>query len=113
MLGFDEARESHERMYSDRDTYDSHHHKTNHDLIAGGAAFEAMKMFENHQRREVKHGFAKDLLAGIAGAEVDKLFQHKHLDDHEHDRDRTRHEAMRQAEYLYDTQYGGYEQYDP
>jgi Protein of unknown function (DUF3759) len=40
------------------------------------ASFEAIKAWEDHQRREgktVSHGFAKELLAGFAGAEIDKL----------------------------------------
>jgi hypothetical protein len=61
-----------------------HKPKFSHELVAGAASFEAMRMFENSQRKEgksVSHGFAKELLAGIAGGEVDKLFETKGLDE--------------------------------
>ena len=51
--------------------------------MAGGAAFAAMHEWENHQKNEgqaVNHGFAKEAVAGIAGAEVDKLFETHGLD---------------------------------
>jgi len=75
-----------------------------HELVAGGAAFAGFKAFEDHQRSEgtfyipvlchstcsnklthplfspgkpVSHQFAKELLAGFAGAEVDKLAETK------------------------------------
>ena len=52
-------------------------------MIAGGAAFAGFKAFEDHQRREgktVNHAFAKELLAGFAAAEVDKLAETKGAD---------------------------------
>jgi hypothetical protein len=45
-------------------------------LFCSLASFEAVKAWEDHQRREgktVNHSFAKELLAGFVGAEVDKL----------------------------------------
>lgn len=51
-----------------------------HEVIAGGAAFAGFKMFEDHQRKEgktVNHAFAKELLAGFVGGEVDKLAETK------------------------------------
>jgi hypothetical protein len=50
-------------------------------LVAGGAAFAGFKAFEDHQRKEgkpVSHQFAKELLAGFAGAEVDKIVRNTH-----------------------------------
>lgn len=65
-----------------------------HELVAGAASFEGMKLFEDNQRKQgthrdrlapfshlahidlgkpVSHAFAKELLAGFAGGEVDKL----------------------------------------
>ena len=46
------------------------------ELIAGAASFEGFKLYEDHQRSEgkvVNHQFAKELLAGFVGGEVDKL----------------------------------------
>jgi hypothetical protein len=51
------------------------------------------------------------MLAGLAGAEVDKLFETKGLD--EYDREKAKRHAKMQAEKLYDQQYGQYDQYDP
>lgn len=59
----------------------------------------------------VQHQFAKEMLAGLAGAEVDKLAETKGLD--ELDRERAKHQAKKQTEYLYDEQYGNMDQYDP
>jgi hypothetical protein len=51
-------------------------------------------------------------LAGLAGAEVDKLFETKGLD--ELDREKAKHKAKKQAQELYEQQYeNNYDQYDP
>lgn len=49
MFGFDEAREKRDEIYGGR--HESH---LSHEVLAGGAAFEAMKLFEDKQRREGK-----------------------------------------------------------
>ena len=59
----------------------------------------------------MSHGFAKELVAGIAGAEVDKLFETKGLTAL--DREEARRRASRRAEDMYDAQYGAHSQYDP
>lgn len=59
----------------------------------------------------VKHGFAKELLVGIAAAEVDKLAETKGMDFM--DKERAKHHAKKQAEHLYDEQYGDLDEYDP
>ncbi|KAI2470244.1 hypothetical protein F4781DRAFT_180937 [Annulohypoxylon bovei var. microspora] len=110
MFGFDDAKSQRDEIYDGQ----PHESKLSHELIGGGAAFEAMKLFEDRQRKEgktVNHGFAKEVLAGIAGAEVDKLFETKGLDFI--DREKAKHHAKKQAEHLYEQQYGGQDQYDP
>ena len=60
----------------------THEAKFSHELVAGAASFEAMKVFENHQRQDgqaVSHGTAKELLAAFAGAEVGKAASSLHL----------------------------------
>ncbi|KAI4591528.1 hypothetical protein LQW54_010041 [Pestalotiopsis sp. IQ-011] len=107
---FDNNRDSHQEVYGDG----GHEAKFSHELVGGAAAFEAMKLFEDKQRREgktVSHGFAKEMLAGIAGGEVDKLFETKGLD--EIDREKAKRHAKQQAEQMYDDHYGGQDQYDP
>ena len=56
--------------------------------------------------KQVSHGFAKELIAGFAGAEVDKLAETKGLDFL--DREKAKHHTKRQAEHLYEEQYGQY-----
>jgi hypothetical protein len=133
----DDAKDQHDEVYGDR-----HEGKFSHELLAGGAGFAAMKYFEDQQRRKgewwtgevlgrgeqstfaeglliggdvigetVNHSFAKELLAGFASAEVDKLVESKGLDYI--DREKTKHHAKKQAEHLYDEQYGNQDYYDP
>ena len=93
MTSPDEARRDHQEVYGNGG-YENQA-KFSHEVIAGGAAFEGMKLFEDHQRNEgkidssrlrkesytdgdslgkpVSHQFAKELLAGFVGGEVDKL----------------------------------------
>ena len=75
-------------------------------MIAGAAAYEAMKAYENKQRSEnlpVNHQFAKEMLAAVAAAEVDKLAETKGLDYI--DRERAKRQAVQQAHQAYDEKY--------
>ena len=104
--------------------------------MAGGASFMAMKEWEDHQRKEgtsqthliqssphcnesntitsgkeVNHSFAKEAIAAIAGVEVDRLAETKGADYI--DREKTKHEAKKRSEQLYDQHYGQEENYNP
>ncbi|EMC94133.1 hypothetical protein BAUCODRAFT_36602 [Baudoinia panamericana UAMH 10762] len=108
---FDDNNDAYNQVQNDQP---DHEGKFSHELIAGGASFMAMKVFEDQQRKEgkvVNHQFAKELLAGIAGGEVDKLCETKGADYV--DRERAKHEAKQRAERMYDEHYGGDDQYDP
>lgn len=61
--------------------------------------------------KAVSHGFAKELLAGFAGGEVDRLAETKGADYI--DREKAKRQAKQNAEQLYDQHYGGQDQYDP
>jgi len=64
--------------------------------------------------KPVSHQFAKELLVGIAGAEVDKLAETKGMDFV--DREKAKHHAKENAEQMYDEHYiqnQGADQYDP
>jgi hypothetical protein len=64
--------------------------------------------------KPISHQFAKELLVGFAGAEVDKLAETKGMDFI--DREKAKHQAKEQAEHLYDQHYiqgQGADQYDP
>ncbi|KAI0157594.1 hypothetical protein GGR57DRAFT_510616 [Xylariaceae sp. FL1272] len=110
MFGFDDGREARDEVYDGQ----PHESKLSHELIGGAAGFEAMHLFEKRQEAEgktVSHGFAKELLAGIAAAEVDKLVETKGLDAI--DREKAKHHAKKQAEELYDQHYGDQDEYRP
>jgi hypothetical protein len=66
-----------------------------------------MKAYEDHVRRtgeQVSHPLMKEMLAGFAAAEVDKLFETKGLDFL--DREKAKHRAVQQAHQLADENYG-------
>lgn len=67
--------------------------------------------FSSRTGKTVSHAFAKELLAGFAGAEVDKLAETKGLD--EYDRERAKRHASRSAEEMYDQHYGNDDQSNP
>src|SRR4051812_30611265 len=97
MFGFGESSSSHPTPSSNslgdahndyQQAYDTSNNtpndaKLSHELIAGAGAFAAFKAFEDKQRGEgkpVSHQFAKEVLAGLAGAEVDRLAETKGMD---------------------------------
>ncbi|KAH9002705.1 hypothetical protein EDB86DRAFT_3100521 [Lactarius hatsudake] len=60
-----------------------HEAKLSHELIAGAAAFEAAKAYQDHLERNGKpssHAKAKEIFAGLAGVAVDRLVETKGLD---------------------------------
>ncbi|KAK9454282.1 hypothetical protein V1511DRAFT_512232 [Dipodascopsis uninucleata] len=105
MLSF--GRQQADEMYGNYYQPEQHEAKFSHEAVAGAASFMAMKVFEDRQRREgapVKHQFAKEVIAGIAGAEVDKLVETKGLNFI--DTERAKHHARQQVEQMYDEHYG-------
>ncbi len=66
-----------------------------------------MKAYEDHCRRtgeRVSHPFMKEMLAGFAAAEVDKLFETKGLDFL--DREKAKRHAIDQAHHIANERYG-------
>ncbi|KAI0375649.1 hypothetical protein BV20DRAFT_933238 [Pilatotrama ljubarskyi] len=60
-----------------------HKAELSHELIAAAASYEASKAYEEHCAREGKppsHEKAKELMAGFAGAFVDRMVETKGLD---------------------------------
>ncbi|OQO13888.1 hypothetical protein B0A48_00763 [Cryoendolithus antarcticus] len=113
MFGFGDAQQDYNQVYNN-DGQQENKAEFSHELVAGGASFMAMKMFEDRQRKEgkpVSHQFAKELIAGFAGGEVDRLAETKGED--EWDREKAKHEAKKRSEQLYDQHYGQDDQYDP
>jgi hypothetical protein len=102
MLG---ARGAHDNVYGGG----MPHHEVTHELLAGAAGFEAVRMYEHHREREgimEHHELGKEMLAGLVAAEIDRHFDEGrfgHLD-----RGQARWQAQQQADYLWQQQYGRY-----
>ncbi|KAH8751440.1 hypothetical protein BGZ57DRAFT_913675 [Hyaloscypha finlandica] len=110
VFGWGEAQDSYDQVQNG----DVNESSFGHEALAGAASFGAFKMFEDRQRKEgkpVSHQFAKELLVGLAGAEVDKLAETKGMDFI--DRENAKHHAKQQVEGMYDSHYGDNDQYDP
>ncbi|KAI9508866.1 hypothetical protein F5148DRAFT_963608, partial [Russula earlei] len=60
-----------------------HKAELSHELIAGAASFAAAKAYEDHAAKNGKpdsHAKAKELIAGFAGAFIDRIVETKGLD---------------------------------
>lgn len=69
----DHAERAHGQVYGGQ----TPHASMTHELLAGAAGFEAMRMYEHHREREgivEHHELGKELIAGFAAAEIDKHF---------------------------------------
>jgi hypothetical protein len=114
-FGWGESQDAYDQAQS-TDQFDNQS-SFGHEALAGAASFGAFKVFEDRQRKEgkpVSHQFAKELLVGIAGAEVDKLAETKGMDFI--DREKAKHHAKENVENMYDQHYidgQGADQYDP
>ncbi|KNG51824.1 signal transduction protein [Stemphylium lycopersici] len=105
-MGFWDKNEDNYQQVYENDDFEKNKASLGHEAIAGGAAFMGFKMFEDRQRKEgkpVSHQFAKELLAGIAGAEVDRLAETKGEDWF--DREKAKRDAQHHAERMYDEHY--------
>lgn len=100
-----EAQNAYDQVYGD----EMPRREVTHELLAGAAGFEAMRMYEHHREQEgitEHHELGKELLAGFATAEVDKHFERGYYDHL--DQDQARIQAQDQADYLWQQQYGQY-----
>ncbi|ORX90103.1 hypothetical protein K493DRAFT_318184 [Basidiobolus meristosporus CBS 931.73] len=103
LFGLGDSQEAHRQVYNNE-----HQGSLTHEVIAGAAGFEAMKAYENHVRRsgqEPSHSLMKEMLAGFAAAEADKLIETKGLDYL--DAEKVRHHAKAQAHRLAEEKYRG------
>jgi len=107
LISHDDAQDHYQRMYAPQ--AEPHHQGSlGHEAIAGAAGFAAMKAYESHLRasgKEPSHALMKEILAGIAAAEVDKLVETKglnYLDKH-----KAQKLAEKQAHALAAQRYGG------
>ncbi|KAF9771515.1 hypothetical protein IL306_010838 [Fusarium sp. DS 682] len=78
-----------------------------HEIIGGAAAFEAAKAYENHVAREGhpdSHAKAKEIIAAVAGAFVDREIEGRGMDFFE--KEKAERHARKQAEEQLSKQYG-------
>ncbi|KAF8476623.1 hypothetical protein DFH94DRAFT_100430 [Russula ochroleuca] len=95
------------RQYQEGPKHEAH---LSHELIAGAAAYEAAKAYEQHQAANGKpanHAKAKEIIAGLAGAFIDKEVETHGLDFI--DKQKAKRHAERHTEETIN-QYGGYNQ---
>ncbi|EPS39970.1 hypothetical protein H072_6257 [Dactylellina haptotyla CBS 200.50] len=113
-MGWGESYDNYKESFGSGGEPPRHEGSLGHEVLAGGAGFFAMHELEKRQRDKgeaVNHGFAKELLAGFAAAGVDKLVETKGEDFY--DREKLKRDAKRNAENLYDQQYGDQPNFDP
>ncbi|KAB8202563.1 Protein of unknown function DUF3759 [Aspergillus parasiticus SU-1] len=97
-----EQAQYHEEYHRHANSYEGteeHQAKLSHELIAGAASFEAMKAYNDHCEKNGKpqsHETAKELLAGFAGAFIDREVETKGFDFI--DREKAKHHARQQLE---------------
>ncbi|KAI6099703.1 hypothetical protein F5141DRAFT_1294290 [Pisolithus sp. B1] len=72
----------HERAYNEYNNLPATEHqaKLSHELIAGAAAYEHTRITEPRTAKPASHAQAKELLAGFAGAFIDREVETKGLD---------------------------------
>ncbi|CAF1093619.1 unnamed protein product [Rotaria sordida] len=105
MFNHNDSRQDHEAIYEQQ----PHHHLSwTHELIARAAGFAAMKTYEDNVRNtgeQVSYPLMKEMLADIAAAEIDKLFETQALGFL--DREQAKRRAIQQAHQF------AYEKYRP
>ncbi|KAI6030444.1 hypothetical protein F5J12DRAFT_292665 [Pisolithus orientalis] len=98
-MGHHHERHHHEQYHeTHRGAYEDFHRaphgaKLSHELIAGAAAYEAMKAYNDHVARTghpASHAKAKEIIAALAGMYVDRMIETKGLDKYDEYRDRRR-----------------------
>ncbi|KAI0727895.1 hypothetical protein C8Q72DRAFT_885922 [Fomitopsis betulina] len=107
LFGHDDSRQHNEQIYNTQYVPEQHQSSWTHEAIAAAAGFEAMKSYENHLRQtgqQPNHAVMKELLAGFAAAEIDKLAETKGLDYI--DREKAKRQAVEQAHHIASERYG-------
>ncbi|GAB5585724.1 hypothetical protein Unana1_00624 [Umbelopsis nana] len=98
----EDLHEAHREVYKEKKAHLSH------ELIAGAAAFEAVRTYAHHQQNEGKpiaHPHAKQAIAAIASAEAVKLLEQHNWGG---DKEQTKRAAEQAAQNYYTREYEGY-----
>ncbi|KAI5303605.1 hypothetical protein KEM56_007375 [Ascosphaera pollenicola] len=108
MFGWHDSEKAHQDVYNGEEL-EHHHAKFSHNVIAGAASYQAMKAYSEHKAKNGdegadKHATAKNIIAGLVGAEVDRLAESKGRDAW--DRHKLKKQAEENAKNMYDEKYG-------
>ncbi|KAF8476622.1 hypothetical protein DFH94DRAFT_694750 [Russula ochroleuca] len=98
-MGFFDDDHQHAQDYNNYQEGPKHESHVTHELIAGAAAYEAAKAYEQHKvanGKPVSHEKAKELIAGFAGAFLDKEVETRGLNFI--DKEKAKHQAKKYAE---------------
>ncbi|KAI8372897.1 ricin B lectin domain-containing protein [Radiomyces spectabilis] len=102
-ISYEQASEAHREVYQERKAHLSHQ------LIAGAAAYEAVKAYRRRQEAQgkpVSYGFAKQAVAAFAAAEVVK-FAETHNWSHSQ-KEAAQRSAEQAADHYASREFGGY-----
>jgi len=93
--------DDHQNAQDHKDYQDAPKHKSHvsHELIAGAAAYEASKKYEQHvaaNGKPASHAKAKELMAGFGAGFIDKQVETHGLDFI--DKEKAQHEAKKRGE---------------
>lgn len=100
------AEELHRQVYQEKPEKKAH---LSHQLIAGAAAFEAVKAYRRHQEakgEEVSHSFIKQSVAALAASQIVK-FAEEH-DWSSKDKEEATRQAQAAAEHYSTREFGGH-----
>ncbi|KAI7877845.1 ricin B-like lectin [Lichtheimia hyalospora FSU 10163] len=103
---YEQAAEVHRQVYQEQPEKKAH---LSHQLIAGAAAFEAVKAYRRHQEakgEEVSHGFIKQSVAALAASQIVK-FAEEH-DWSSKDKEEATRQAQAAAEHYSTREFGGH-----
>ncbi|KIP06286.1 hypothetical protein PHLGIDRAFT_36001 [Phlebiopsis gigantea 11061_1 CR5-6] len=92
--------------YNEYQNTEPHEAKLSHELIAAAASYEAAKAYEKHVEANGQpdsHAQAKEILAGLAGAIIDREVESRGLDFL--DKEKAKRHAREQLESEYDNRY--------
>ncbi|KAJ7129595.1 hypothetical protein C8R44DRAFT_777181 [Mycena epipterygia] len=92
-------KEAYEQVIDVNPDNEEHKARLSHELMAGAAAYEAAKKYEEHVAKNGKpdsHAKAKELIAAFSGAFIDRMVETKGLDAI--DKEKAKHEAKKRAE---------------
>ncbi|KAJ3089243.1 hypothetical protein HK100_007817, partial [Physocladia obscura] len=103
------SNEHHGRVYAEN----GKHANLGHEVLAGAAGFEALRLIEQKHAEALgekpKYSFFKELLAGFAAAEVDKIVETHSLRERGFDDakiNQLKADAIKQAHDGFDSHYG-------